>query len=124
MGSVLRSIGIAILMTITPSIAFAQESHDELVTALQECEVSSHTLPSLMPDLIHRANIQGYEEENCTVEYTFAQAEQPEQEAVYMTCVWAPAMIDRVVASVETGETLEIGDECSTDSDWAEELGL
>jgi hypothetical protein len=143
-------ISIALGATVFPQAfhpLLAQESRDNNAPAAQDneipaehdaaqyeadlmnCTPSSHVLPSLLGDLagielVNLAYIRGYEDENCLVDYIFADPEQPQMEATYLSCAYPPETIEQIVTSDESGEMVDISDECVFNENWASELGL
>lgn len=96
---------------------------------LINCTPSSHVFPSLLGDLadidlVNRSHIRGYEDENCLVDYTFADPEQPQTEATYLSCAYPPETIEQIVTSHESEEMVDISDACIFNENWASELGL
>jgi hypothetical protein len=105
---------------------YAEAQYEADLTA---CNPSSHVIPSLIGaftglELINRSNIKGYDADKCVVEYTFATPEAPETEATYLLCAFSQETMAQMLASEESGEAVDISDDCEFYDSWTDELDL
>lgn len=135
----LMTIGSLVAFTFPISVIATAQENSPIDTSgyrssLESCTPSSHRIPSLLSafgiEVINRAHIQGYEEGNCVVDFTFATFQEPDVEASYVVCAFTPETVEEMLAA-EADETvslaedgIDISDQCVTNDTWDEELDL